>query len=292
MIRAASGPAFMTPPLNSTCVGQARPLVPRRTAAPASLEARPAITPDAATLTGAADEAWRLFDLVHGVQGDFGDQEGMRAETDFRLAVLAQHLDRNWPLTRAVCAGDRAGLQRFAGSAEYRALYDGTGRELPGVFATWARRHIRETKPLGGDVTLAFESFCHGLLARAASAKPPPGSIALAAGVAAGTFPVDLTELLFAARSLRRHLGDRAATSGRYEASGLDALGQIAARAPQQPWALLARMRDNALEVEPVDPALLRLLHAAARGAAPADLDEADRAAFERGLAGGILRVA
>ena len=43
-IRSWSAAAFMTPPLNSTCVGHARPLRPRRTGARAAAASTPAAT--------------------------------------------------------------------------------------------------------------------------------------------------------------------------------------------------------------------------------------------------------
>jgi len=239
---------------------------------------------------GAAREAWRLFDLVHGAPADgVPDPDGLRAEVDFRLAVVAQRIDRAWPLTRAACAGDRAGLERFATSPEYRSLFDGSGRQLPAVFAAWARRVVREERLAGADAILAFESWCHGLLARVEAAPPGSGAIRLAPGVAVGSFPVDLSELLFAARTLRRHLADRAAAAGLYEGSGLEALRQIAARAAPGPWAVLLRRTGGAIAAEPLDPSFLRLVHLAARGATPADLPPADREALGRAVAAGVL---
>ncbi|WP_373044816.1 DUF692 family multinuclear iron-containing protein [Vulgatibacter sp.] len=269
-----------------------RSLVPALAPSPSEApgEHRGPVVIQPGVLAEAERDAWALFDLVHAERGSTGDPEGVRADADFRLAVIAQQLDREWPLTRALAAGDREALQAFAASAEYRSRYEGTGKDLGAVFAAWARRRIRESRIAGGEVALAFESWCHGLLHRAAGALQE-GAIALAPGIAAGTFPADLSELVFAARALRRHLVDRAVASGLYEASGLDALGQAAVRAQPGAWPVLVRRREGALEVEPIDASLLRLLRLAGTGAVPEGLAPADRATLERAVAAGLLRV-
>lgn len=268
----------------------ARPSAAAAHAIPPSAEDREATAAREAPGDAAAD-AWARFERVHGIAPG-PDPVGLAVEADYRVAVIAWHLDRDWPLTRAICAGDRAALGRFVASEAYRSLFDGTGWDLAGAFAAWARAEVRGGAPPGADVALAFESFCHGLLARAAAAAPPPGAIALAPGVAAGTFPVDLDELLWAARALRRHLGDRAAATGRHEGSGAEALARVAARAPRRPWPVLVRRVAGALEARRIDPELLRLLRAAGAGAAPDALDPPAREVLERAIAAGILRIA
>lgn len=230
--------------------------------------------------------AWELFDQAHTERGAILDPEGMCAEADFRLAVLAQHLDRDWPLSRMLLAGSREALQSFAASPEYRALFDGTGRALPQAFASWARRILRERRgDAGGEAVLAFEQWAHGALARASNKKPEPGTVGLAPGVAVASFPLDLSELLFAAAALRRHLTDRAWVSGLLEGSGMEALGQVAARPARGPWPVVIRKRAR-LEVDPLEPQLLPLLQAASRGAA---IESLDPQLLARAIAGGLV---
>jgi len=269
--------------LRRMLVGEPEAPAPREAVPPAA--AAPALPHDAPAT------AWALFELVHAERGETGDPEGVRAEADFRLAVIAQQLDRDWPLTRALVAGDRAALQDFAASSEYRALFDGSGRDLSGTFATWARRRIRETRVAGTDAALAFEQWCHGLLARVGASDPQPGAIGLARGTAVGNFPVDLGELVFGARALRRHLADRAAASGHYDADGLAALAQLAARPGPGPWAVRIFRRDGRLEVEPLDPQLARLVARAGAGVRAEELAPADRALLDRAVAAGLLRI-
>lgn len=234
--------------------------------------------------------AWALFDRVHAgeVPGEAEDAAGLLVEAEIRWALLAQELDRDWPLSRAYFAGRREDLRAFARSPEYRSRFDGSGRGLGRVFAAWARRRVREGEGAGAAI-VAFESWCHGLLA--APRPAGPGQVALGEGRAVGTFPADLSELLYAVKALRRHLGDRARTSGRYEESALDALRQIAGRIPSRPWPVAVRRVGGRLEVEPLAPAAVRLLRELGRGQAPEALEPPLRTAFDRAVAEGLLRI-
>lgn len=235
--------------------------------------------------------AWEIFDRLHGRSDLDLDPVGQQAEIGWRLAVAARRIDRDFPLSRAICAPDREGLQRFFRSDAFRRLFDGEGRTLAAAFASWARQEVRGGAPAGAEVALAFESHCQGLLARA-EAEPVQGAIAPAPGVGVGFFPVDLSELLFAARALRRHLADRASATGAWEPGAAQALAQVALRAPPGQWALAVRRVGGDLVVEPIEPALLQLLRRAAAGATPAELEPRERAVLDRAQAAGLVRIA
>jgi len=175
------------------------------------------------------DAPWMLFEALHGARVPLEDPEGTAAELDFRLAVMAEALDRDWPLSRKLLLGTRDALVAFAGSPEYRAMFEEKGRSLGHAFASHARRLLREHPDDGIAAVVTFET----LLPRREE----------------GIYPVDLTELVFAAGALERHLGGRAWASGQMELSGLEALRQVAARAPRVPWAFQARREGGRLRV-------------------------------------------
>ena len=179
---------------------------------------------------------WSQFREVHGAapEGPVADEEGLKAETDFRLAVIAELLDASWPLTRAVLAPARASLVEFATSEGYRALFE-TGEGTPATaFVRFARESLRRNPREGATRLFAFETWAQGLLRSGASSLggDPELVNALARGVMAGRFNLDLRETLWAAAGLRRHLSQRAWGSERLEPSGLDGLLQTAERAP------------------------------------------------------------
>ena len=138
------------------------------------------------------------------------------------------------------------------------------------------------TMPLAAVV--AFETWTQSLHRHR---KPEGAAATLAPDVFVGTFPSDLSEVLFAVRSLRRHLADRGWASGRMELSALDAIAQVALRAPAREWRVVIRRGAARTEVATVSESLHRLLTDAERGLSEEQLHAAspeDRdLAFARG---------
>jgi uncharacterized protein len=182
--------------------------------------------------------AWDLFAQVFcGAPSE--DVLGQSVETDFRLAVLAEQLDRHWPLTRMVLAGSRAGLADFCASPEFRRTFErgGESPDVPAAFVRYARRRLGELPPEDGEIAataLAFETVC------ALKIREPPEGI-LAPGTHLASFPLDLGEALFAARALRRHLSARAVASGLFEQSGFEGLKQALRRRREGPFYVVVR---------------------------------------------------
>jgi len=219
-----------------------RQLVPVGERAPLTLRAPRDVT--VPPLTGEG-RPWALFDVCHGAAATAAtvdDVEGTLAELDFRLAVVAEVLDREWPLTRLLLAGTREHLAVFTGSPEYRSLFGGTGRSLGQVFSKWAMRRLREQPDEGASAALALEMLLPTLFLRPVP-PPGPGQVGLAEDVRPGALPVDLSEGLYAARSVRRHLTARAWACGSLELSGLESVSQAARRPGPGPWHFLARRR-------------------------------------------------
>ncbi|HUB08885.1 MAG TPA: DUF692 family protein [Myxococcales bacterium] len=180
-----------------------------------------------------ASDPWSVFERLYAHRGPSPDPAGTRADQDLRLAVLAEALDRDWPLTRPLLCPDRERLAEFSGSPELRARFESGARPLAQAFGAWARRHLREAPDDGAERAVSFESWARALAG---------------ADWREGTFPLDLGELVFAVRALRRHLGARAAATGVFEASALEALAQIARRAPSRPWRVAVRFGPAGLE--------------------------------------------
>ncbi|AEI67673.1 DUF692 domain-containing protein [Corallococcus macrosporus] len=225
--------------------------VPEASAAPV-----PALTEDS--------QPWALFDAGYGAAPvtSVEDEAGTLADQDFRLAVVAEVLDRDWPLTRLLLAGTREALAAFTGSKEFRKLFSPLGRSPGQAFASWAMRRLRESPDEGGSAALTLEMLLPSLFLRRVPA-PAPGQVGLLEDVRAGSLPVDLSELVHAARAVRRHLTARAWASGALELSGLESLNQVARRAGPGPWSFTARRRAGGLEVTTVSPAMgefLRML--------------------------------
>ncbi len=261
-----------------------RKLVPPAPRPPLSL---PPVTGPAPALTGES-QPWELYASGYGVtSAQDGDVEGARAETDFRLAVVAEMLDRDWPLTRLLLAGTRESLLAFTASAEFRELFGGLGRSVGHAFASWARRRLREQPDEGASGALAFETFLPHAFLRPAS-PVGPGQVGLAEDVRPGSFPVDLTELVFAARALRRHLTGRAWACESLELSGLEALAQVARRPAPGPWSFIVRRRGRGLEVLTVSRTLREGLRTLAQG--PRPVAQVPPEVLAEGLARGLLR--
>jgi uncharacterized protein (UPF0276 family) len=244
-----------------------RQLVPRQEREPVSLTPVQAEPPP----LGNVSRPWEFFDLGHGSRRPVvsDDPEGSIAETDFRLAVVAEQLDRDLPLSRLLLAGSREGLLAFTSSSEYRELFEGFGRSLGHTFLTFARRRLREQPDDGAAAALSFETFLPTAMQQPVL-PPNPGQVGLAEDARVGTFPADLTELLYAARSLRRHLTGRAWASGSLEVSGLESLAQTARRAVSRPWRFaVRRKRGGGLEVQTAPPRLIELLRSLAKAPLP-----------------------
>jgi uncharacterized protein (UPF0276 family) len=235
-------------------------------------------------------EPWSLFETGYGARAEAagGDAEGARAETDFRLAVVAEALDRDWPVSRLLLAGTREGLCAFTTSREFRELFEGQGRSPGHAFAAWTRRQLRERPDEGAAAALSFETFLPGAFMTRPPPGPGPGQVGLAEDVRVGTFPVDLTELVFAAKSLRRHLTGRAWACEVLDVSGLEALAQVARRPAPGPWTFLVRRKGRGLEVLTVPPSLLKVLRSLAQ--APRAVEEVPAPVLAEGRALGVLR--
>ncbi|MGZ3456983.1 MAG: DUF692 domain-containing protein, partial [Archangium sp.] len=232
---------------------------------------------------------WSLYETGYGAKPEAGgDVEGARAETDFRLAVVAEVLDKDWPVSRLLLAGTREGLCAFTASREFRELFEGQGRSPGHAFAAWARRRVREQPDEGVAAAVSFETFLPNAFMMRPVPAPGPGQVGLAGDVRVGSFPVDLTELVFAAKSLRRHLTGRAWACEVLDVSGLEALAQVARRPAPGPWTFVVRRKGRGLEVLTVPPSLLKVLRALAQG--PRALEEVPSPALAEGLALGLLR--
>lgn len=214
-------------------------------------------------LTGAS-RPWELFAERHGAKPASEDGEGTRAELDFRLAVIAESLDRVFPFSRLLLLGSREALVGFARSEAFRGIFEGAGRTLESAYLAHARQRARELgeEPVAG--VLAFEQWAHGLFGR--EARDTHGALRIAPDVRVGQFALDLSELQFAVRALRRHLGQRAWASERLECSGLESLLQVARRASPGPWTVAVRRQDATLNVHALSVEETKAVRAAAAG--------------------------
>ncbi|WP_257447137.1 DUF692 domain-containing protein [Archangium lipolyticum] len=262
-----------------------RKLVPSAPRPPLALTP---VTEPAPAFTGES-QPWSLYETGYGAKPETGgDTEGARAETDFRLAVVAETLDRDWPISRLLLAGTRDDLRAFTASREFRELFEGLGRSPGHAFAAWTRRRLREHPDEGVAAAVSFETFLPNVFMMRPLAAPAPGQVGLAEDVRVGTFPADLTELVFAAKSLRRHLTGRAWACEVLDVSGLEALAQVARRPAPGPWSFVVRRRGRGPEVLTVPPSLLEVLRSLAR--APQPVEAVPSALLAEGLARGLLR--
>jgi uncharacterized protein (UPF0276 family) len=246
-----------------------RNLVPRQAREPVRLTPVESSPPPLSHVS----RPWELFDLGYGIRRPVvsDDVEGTIAETDFRLAVVAEQLDRDFPISRLLLAGTREGLLAFTTSAEFREYFEGSGRSFGHAFLDFARRRLREYPEEGASAAaaLSFETFLPTLMQRPLS-PPKPGEVGLVEEARVGTFPADLSELVYAARALRRHLTGRAWANGTVELSGLESLAQTARRAVSRPWRFaVRRKRGGGMEVHTAPPGLSEVLRALAQGPLP-----------------------
>ena len=246
-----------------------RSLIPRQEREPLRLTPVEAAPPPLSNVS----RPWELFDLGHGARRAVvsDDVEGTIVETDFRLAVVAEQLDKDFPISRLLLAGTREGLMAFTASTEYREMFEGSGRSFGHAFLDFARRRLREHADDGSAAAaaLSFETFLPTLMLRPLN-PPKPGEVGLVEDARVGTFPADLSELVYSARALRRHLTGRAWASGTVELSGLESLAQTARRAVSRPWRFaVRRKRGGGMEVHTAPPALSELFRALTQGPLP-----------------------
>jgi uncharacterized protein (UPF0276 family) len=239
-----------------------RNLIPRQEREPLRLAPVEASAPPLSNVS----RPWELFDLGYGVRRAVvsDDVEGTISEIDFRLAVVAEQLDRDFPISRLLLAGTREGLLAFTTSPEFREHFEGSGRSFGHAFLDFARRRLREFPDEGSAAAaaLSFEMFLPTLIQRTVE-PPKTGEVGLMEDVRVGTFPADLSELVYAARALRRHLTGRAWANGTVEVSGLESLAQTARRTVSRPWRFAVRLkRGGGGEVHTVPPALSEVLRA------------------------------
>jgi uncharacterized protein (UPF0276 family) len=219
---------------------------------------------------GNVSRPWEFFDLGYGARRPVvpDDVEGSIAETDFRLAVVAEQLERDFPLSRMLMLGTRDALLAFTASQEFRELFEGSShsRSLGHVFLDFARRRLREQPDDGLAAVLSFETFLPSVMQRPVLA-PKPGEVGLVEEVRVGTFPADLSEVIYSARALRRHLSGRAWACGMVELSGLESLAQASRRTVSRPWRFAVRRRmSGSLEVHTAPPSLSELLRSLTHG--------------------------
>ena len=246
-------PAVVVPLLH-----RLRTLVPRRSAI--SVEAA---SPTGPSLEGPSGQAWKVFDQAYGGLPDEVDPEGALAELHFRLAIIAETIDRWWPLTRLLIAASTRDLARFAASAEFRSAYETPGKDLAKAFAAFARRSLREGPDPGLATVLAFETWVN---AAPVSPSPTSGEVALADGLTVKTFPVNMSELLFAAPAVKNNLSRRAWVTGEVDYSGLESIRQVARRAPATPWPVAIRRRGDRIELIGLTEELLQVVQIASHG--------------------------
>jgi hypothetical protein len=182
--------------------------------------------------------------------------------------VVAEQLDKDFPISRLILAGTRDGLLGFTTSTEFRELFEGSGRSFGHAFLDYARRRLREQPEVGAAAAaaLSFETFLPTLMQRQV-VPPKAGEVGLSEDVRVGTFPADLSELVYSARALRRHLTGRAWANGTVELSGLEALTQVARRTVSRPWRFAARRkRGGGMEVHTAPPVLSEMLRVLTNG--------------------------
>lgn len=246
-----------------------RNLLPKQQREPLRLTPVAAVPPPLSNVS----RPWELFDLGHGARRavESDDVDGTSAETDFRLAVVAEQLDKDFPISRLLLAGTREGLLAFTSSQEYRELFEGSGRSFGHAFLDYARRRLREHPDEAGAAAaaLSFETFLPTLMLRPLN-PPKPGEVGLVEDARVGTFPADLSELVYSARALRRHLTGRAWANGTVELSGLESLAQTARRTVSRPWRFaVRRKRGGGMEVHTATPGLSELFRALTQGPLP-----------------------
>jgi len=90
--------------------------------------------------------------------------------------------------------------------------------------------------------------------------------VALADGLTVKTFPVNMSEFLFAAPAVKTHLSRRAWVTGEVDYSGLESIRQVARRAPSTPWPVAIRPRGDRIELIGLTEELLQVVQIASHG--------------------------
>lgn len=216
-----------------------RALVPRERPVPLESEAASASARAGKDLAAFRTDAWAILRQV--LAGEGPDPIGARVELEYRLAVLAEELDRAWPMSRPLLLPDRRALAAFARSEELWEAFHGSQGGVSGAFARHARRLLRARPDEGAAAALSFETWAHAALDHA----PDP-----AAGVRGATFPADLSELWHAVRAARHHSVGRALVTGTVDGSEHEALEQVAGRIRQGPWEVSVRREAGRLLVQ------------------------------------------
>lgn len=242
-----------------------RTLVPRRKAVPVE-----SAKPVGAPIGVPSGTAWTIFDRAYRGLPDEGDPTGASAELHFRLAILAEEIDRDWPLTRLLIAARPKDLARFAASAEFRGVFE-SGKAMQKAFAAFARQFLRQNPDPGVATVLAFETWANSA---PVSFSPTSGEVVLADGLTVKTFPVNMSELLFAAPAVKSHLSRRAWVTGEVDYSGLESIRQVARRAPPTPWRVAIRRRRGRIEVIGLTEDLLHVLQIASHGGTREEFDK------------------
>lgn len=256
-----------------------------------SLDPASAGSSSRASATGGGVGSSGAFVLSERVGAEALEPEAERAEREWRLAVLGEQVEREWPLTRWLTAPALEDLQRFAADPRFAQVFvDGQGT-VADAFGAWARSEVLTRRVESGMAALSLESWAHTILAqRRAGEGEPPFELAPAVGV--GTFPADLTELLFAVAALKRHLQARALTGGRPCSEGFEGLAGIGRRAGPGPWPLAVRRSRGRLELIPLTSEQARVLVQVNRGAftsPPEALPAQDRATLDELLGAGLV---
>jgi hypothetical protein len=127
-----------------------------------------------------------------------------------RLAVLAERLDRELPLTRALAAPDQNALLAFQRSQEFLDAFNPQRPAVVGAFAAFVRRRLLASPDEVLATVLSYELWVGG---------------------GAASFPFDLGEVTFAYAALRRHFGARAPSVGGFPTAAVEGLRQVVARA-------------------------------------------------------------
>lgn len=240
-----------------------RKLIPPRTAPVAETKPRERNTRPH-ELRGES-KPWQLFDEAHDRAEPTADPEGVAADRELRLAVLAEKLDAAFPLSRSLAAGTSESLLRFSASDDYRRVFAGEGRGLVAAFSSWARGEFRSRADDALATALSFELWAHRAAHTHPREAPAPGQMVLAPGWSVSAFPFDLSESFFAARALKRHLLSRAWATGALPDDGLQGLAQTLRRPAPGPWNLALRFVGDALSVIPLSASAASVLSSAAR---------------------------
>jgi hypothetical protein len=100
-----------------------------------------------------------LVGELYGRARNSDDPEGRDAERELRIRVLAEALDRRWPITRLLLVAHPDQAADFAGSDEFQAVFRDGARTVSAAFARWARRRLRERPDPAASVALAYETW-------------------------------------------------------------------------------------------------------------------------------------